>query len=182
MQVPKERTREITPDLTEIKIAVDAETLALIEEAKTLFGCTNQAETFKRTLKVAIAQKRKVLGLTTEKHSSSTPAAGVENTSRYIPIALRRVTWRRAGARCEFVGPSGRCTSKHKLQIDHYVPLALGGKTTPENLRILCRNHNLAEARFRGLTWKAKQPKRPAQRVDVSSTNLNLTSPRTVRS
>ena len=157
--VPKERTREITPELTELKLIVDTETLALLEEAKALFGCTNQAETLKRTLKVAIERKRKELGLTSEtpdvrqNNSKPTSAAGVESTSRYIPIALKRATWRRADSMCEFVGSRGRCTSKHKLQVDHFVPLALGGKTTLENLRLLCRNHNLAEARLLGLFW-----------------------------
>ena len=157
---PKERTREITPELTELKMIIDAETQALLEEAKALFGCTNQAETLKRTLKIAITRKKKELGLEDEApntrpdQSKFTPAAGVESTSRYIPIALKRATWRRAKSRCQYVGPRGRCASTHKLQVDHYVPLALGGKTTLENLRLLCQNHNLAEARSRGLFWK----------------------------
>ena len=149
--LPKERTREITPELTEIKIVVDAETIALLEEAKTLFGCATHADTLKRTLKIAITRKKKELGLEDEAPNThpdqikSTPAAGVESNSRYIPIALKRATWRRANSKCEYVGPSGRCTSTHKLQVDHFIPLALGGKTTLENLRLLCQNHNLAE-------------------------------------
>jgi hypothetical protein len=32
------------------------------------------------------------------------------------------------------------------LEFDHIQPLALGGTTTPENLRLLCRAHNQFEA------------------------------------
>lgn len=154
---PREHMREISAELTELKIIVDAETLTLLEEAKVLFGCATQAEILKRTLKVAIAIKKKELGLadeapnTQQDQSKFTPAAGVGSISRYIPVALRRATWRRAKSSCEFVGPAGRCSSKHKLQVDHHIPLALGGKTTVDNLRLLCRNHNLAEARAKGL-------------------------------
>ena len=159
---PKERTREITPDLTELKMVVDAETFALLEEAKALFGCTGQVETLKRTLKIAITRRKKSLGLedaalnTQQNQCKFTPAAGVESKLRYIPIALRRASWQRAGSRCEFGGSRGRCSSKHKLQVDHSIPLALGGKTTLDNLRILCRNHNLAEARRMGLWWETR--------------------------
>ena len=173
--VPKERTREITPELTELKIIVDAETLVLLEEAKALFGYDTQAETLKRTLKIAIARKKKELGLATDAldtrqdHSKFTPAAGVASSSRYIPTAFRRATWRRAKSRCEFVGPHGRCTSRHKLQVDHIIPLAHGGKTTLENLRILCRNHNLAAARALGLIWEGSifKPKADGRRFET---------------
>ena len=143
--LPKERSREITPELTELKMVVDAETIALLEEAKALFGCTNQAETLKRTLKIAITRKKKELGLedeapnTQQDQCKSTPAAGVERNSRYIPIALKRATWRRANSKCEYVGPRGRCTSTHKLQVDHFIPLAearlLGLFPLPPKLR-----------------------------------------------
>ena len=173
--VPKEHTRKITPELIELKIVVDAETLALLEEGKALFGCDTQADTLKRTLKLAIARKKKELGLanaephTRQDHSRFTPAAGVASKSRYIPAAFRRATWRRAQAQCEFTGPAGRCTSKHKLQIDHRIPLALGGQTILENLRILCRNHNLAMARTMGLDRPScVSGSRPSNRTDYS--------------
>ena len=34
------------------------------------------------------------------------------------------------------------CDSTHFLEYDHIKPLTLGGKTTFENLRLLCRAHN----------------------------------------
>ena len=39
-----------------------------------------------------------------------------------------------------------RCEETGRLEIDHITPVALGGTTTPENLRVLCRAHNQFEA------------------------------------
>lgn len=50
--------------------------------------------------------------------------------------------------RCTFKGPNGhRCTATHNLHIDHITPFAKGGTHDPENLRVLCANHNQHEAR-----------------------------------
>jgi len=80
---------------------------------------------------------------------SASPAPGQVNEPRCrgIPKALRRQVWERDGGRCAFVGTDGhRCESTRRLEFDHIVPLANGGKTTPENLRLLCRAHNQYEA------------------------------------
>jgi 5-methylcytosine-specific restriction endonuclease McrA len=66
---------------------------------------------------------------------------------RYVPAALRDDTLKRAGYRCAFVGIDGtRCSETRGLQIDHITPVALGGRSDPGNLRVLCRAHNLHEA------------------------------------
>jgi 5-methylcytosine-specific restriction endonuclease McrA len=59
--------------------------------------------------------------------------------SRYIPAALKRQVWARDKSRCTHPG----CNSEYFLETDHIVPLALGGKTELDNLRLLCRTHNL---------------------------------------
>jgi hypothetical protein len=66
---------------------------------------------------------------------------------RGIPKPLRRLVWERDGARCTFLGAGGhRCEETRRLELDHITPVALGGETTPENLRVLCRAHNQYEA------------------------------------
>jgi 5-methylcytosine-specific restriction endonuclease McrA len=65
-----------------------------------------------------------------------------------VPAPEKRAVWQRAGGRCEFVLESGeRCDCTRKLELDHIVPLALGGASTVENLRLACRPHNLLAAR-----------------------------------
>ncbi|MGZ3698894.1 MAG: HNH endonuclease [Bdellovibrionota bacterium] len=45
------------------------------------------------------------------------------------------------------MGSGGRrCESRYALEIDHILPVAHGGSHAPENLRVLCRAHNLQQA------------------------------------
>lgn len=71
----------------------------------------------------------------------------------YLAEGTRRFLFQRAHHCCEYVSASNgiRCISKYQLQIDHIVPIAKGGANDPSNLRVLCRTHNLAEARRWGL-------------------------------
>ena len=67
--------------------------------------------------------------------------------SRHIPPAIRDRVYARDGGRCAFVGAGGRrCGSTWDLEIDHIVPLARGGESSPGNLRLLCRKHNIYQA------------------------------------
>ena len=70
------------------------------------------------------------------------------NNTAYIPLPLRDAVLCRDGHQCSFVGADGtRCESRRKLQIDHINARKLGGETNIENLRTLCRAHNLHAAR-----------------------------------
>lgn len=50
--------------------------------------------------------------------------------------SMKRLLFRQSGAQCE------RCGSRFFLEMDHIRPWSHGGKTTPDNLRLLCRNCN----------------------------------------
>jgi 5-methylcytosine-specific restriction endonuclease McrA len=55
---------------------------------------------------------------------------------------------KRDGSSCQWRLASGeRCGATRHLQFDHVVPRALGGASTVDNVRILCRSHNLEAAR-----------------------------------
>ena len=60
----------------------------------------------------------------------------VESSTRYVPVQVRAAVWRRDGGRCK------NCGSSRALELDHIKPFAQGGKTSMENLRLLCRNCN----------------------------------------
>ncbi len=67
--------------------------------------------------------------------------------TRYVPAHLRDEVFVRDNNRCTFVASNGRrCESTHCLQVDHIVPVALGGNSSFENLRVLCAQHNRLEA------------------------------------
>jgi hypothetical protein len=75
-----------------------------------------------------------------EKHASSKP----KKYRPALPVKLRRQVFSKAEHRCEFTDrkTGQRCTSKFQLEVDHRKPLALGGESELENLRVLCRAHN----------------------------------------
>ena len=80
--------------------------------------------------------------------------------SRYIPVAVKREVWRRDQGRCSYVDPhSGRrCGSRYRLEIDHVVPFALGGRTELFNLRVRCRaHHRLRHARAERVPPEARR-------------------------
>ncbi len=57
--------------------------------------------------------------------------------------------------RCQWkLHDGGICGSSVRVQLDHVHPVALGGSSTPDNLRLLCERHNqLAARRVFGESW-----------------------------
>ncbi len=70
------------------------------------------------------------------KNSPSISHTNPNSTSRYINPELKKQIRARAQNRCE------KCGSTYALEFDHIKPIALGGPTNYENLRLLCRNCN----------------------------------------
>ncbi|HUS63226.1 MAG TPA: HNH endonuclease, partial [Kofleriaceae bacterium] len=66
----------------------------------------------------------------------------------HVPSAVRREVVARDGERCTFLSEDGRrCESRGFLEMDHVVPVALGGDgASAERVRVLCRSHNQYEA------------------------------------
>jgi 5-methylcytosine-specific restriction endonuclease McrA len=66
---------------------------------------------------------------------------------RHIPAQVRRAVWERDQGRCTFVSASGtRCKARRFIEFDHVDPVARGGETTVERMRLRCRAHNQHEA------------------------------------
>lgn len=84
----------------------------------------------------------------------TTQRFGVTRERKSIKITTRRILMDKAGKCCEFVNPMNgqRCDGTYQLQVDHKIPIALGGSNHISNLRILCRTHNLLEAKRFGLS------------------------------
>jgi 5-methylcytosine-specific restriction endonuclease McrA len=82
--------------------------------------------------------------------------AAPSSPSRYVSADVKKQVRLRSGDQCEFVvkikNPvSGqfvqkRCNGKSQMQFDHRFPFALGGKNEKENIRHLCREHNILAA------------------------------------
>jgi hypothetical protein len=93
-------------------------------------------------LLLARAEKRK--GLVEKPQKTRRPAK-----PDHIPAHVRRAVWARDGGRCQFpLASGGVCGSTRQLELDHIQPLALGGASTVDNVRVSCRPHNLRAARL----------------------------------
>jgi len=115
---------------------VSKEVAALYEEAKALIGPCVIADVFERTLREFVS-KRKPKSIKPRKTS---PAKSV---SRAIPKATRRAVFERDQERCTYRSPDGvRCSEHRCLEVDHIVPVARGGSSEIDNLRLVCRAHN----------------------------------------
>ncbi len=150
----RERERQVTPERTELKFVVGPEALALLERVRELKGGSSLEEVFKAALESYLEKvdplRKKAREIKSPKASESTAKASesAASHSRYVPAGIRRELHGRSGGRCEFVdSQSGRrCGSRHRLEMDHLVPFALGGATTLENLAHHCRAHNSLRA------------------------------------
>jgi 5-methylcytosine-specific restriction endonuclease McrA len=63
---------------------------------------------------------------------------------RYISRRAREAVFKTADNRCEGISKisNKRCSARINLQIDHIKPIHIGGKSSQENLRVLCFNCN----------------------------------------
>ncbi|WP_413294616.1 HNH endonuclease [Bdellovibrio sp. HCB185ZH] len=83
-----------------------------------------------------------------EQFNSSRLLATTADKRKHIKSSTRRILLKKSNHICEYIHGNGqRCSSKYQLQVDHKLPLALGGTNEIQNFRILCRTHNLSEAR-----------------------------------
>ena len=140
--IPRERTRLLTETKTEIKVVIDEKTKVKLEKIKELLS--NKLDNTYGDLLDKMADI--VLEKITPKASAQ--KLHKETDSRYIPKQIKEEILTRDDNQCTFISPTTgkRCESKHYLEIDHIKPYATGGKTTKDNLRLLCSNHNKYEA------------------------------------
>lgn len=165
--LPKEGRREITEEHTELKIVLNANQIAKLNKVKALlsnkYSHLTDGElievladlTIKKLDPSAKAARRSLPTLAVE--PSTTKEAGVFDAPgktfgpkgvrpvsdpRYIPASTKSAIWKRDGGRCTHPN----CGSTHFIEIDHIVPVALGGLSDFENLRLLCRTHNTQSA------------------------------------
>jgi 5-methylcytosine-specific restriction endonuclease McrA len=67
----------------------------------------------------------------------------------HVPAAVKRAVYQRDNGRCQYRLASGEiCGCTRHLQYDHVPPLALGGTSTVDGVRLACKAHNLRAARL----------------------------------
>ena len=148
----------LTAELRRLSVTVSARFLEKLSRARTGLSHANPHATTEQVLEAALdlllekQARRKSLVKSPSRAGHPAPAAvtatqvatptGLGRT-RAIPAALEREVRLRDGDRCQFpLDAGGVCGSTWQVELDHVVPLALGGPTTVSGLRCACRIHN----------------------------------------
>jgi hypothetical protein len=80
--------------------------------------------------------KKEALLSTSNVNTATTEDPSNAPASRYISKSLKHQVWQRYGGSCQ------QCGSRQNLNYDHIHPIALGGESNLENLRLLCWSCN----------------------------------------
>ncbi|BDG05147.1 HNH endonuclease [Anaeromyxobacter oryzae] len=137
----------LTADLRRFHVTVSDRFLRKLQAAKDALAHTRpgamEEELLEAGLDLLLEKAAKRKGLVSKPRKTPPPAK-----ADHIPAHVKRAVWERDGGRCQFRLPSGEiCGSTHQLEFDHIEPVALGGASTVENVRIACRSHNIISAR-----------------------------------
>jgi 5-methylcytosine-specific restriction endonuclease McrA len=129
-----DRVKPVSQTHVQVQFVASDEQMALFEKARGLLANTNPemtwADLFQKVTEIAL---KKIDPL---QHTAS-PTRSPQNPNRRVPnTSLKREILKKAGGKCE------NCGSTYRLNYDHVDPWMLGGETTAQNLRLLCRNCN----------------------------------------
>lgn len=125
------------------------------------------AEVLERAIALQLAHLRKRRCGAADRPRNGAPR--VSSNPRHVPNAVVRAVWQRDGDQCTFVGSGGhRCEARDRLELDHIVSVARGGKSTLENLRLLCHTHNqhVAELTFGAATMQGRREAAKRRRAE----------------
>ena len=144
------RVAALSPDRNALQVTIDDETVELFEKAKDLLSHAlpdkDAGAVLKRALQCLVRDLERRKFAQVEHPRAADRATNGPRVSSEVKRQVRE----RDGDACAFEGPDGnRCGSRYQLEWDHRQPIALGGVSTTENVRQLCRAHNQYEAERR---------------------------------
>jgi hypothetical protein len=145
---PPETIKPLTPQLRRLSVTVSADFMAELEQVRAALShkCPDGdfEQVVREAFKLVLERDRKRKALTDRPRAQSEKPG--EN-DRYVPAAVKRAVWERDQGRCTWpMGDGEVCGSTHRLEFDHDLEVALGGKPTIGNVRLLCKSHNLMKA------------------------------------
>jgi hypothetical protein len=160
----------LAPERYKIQFTASLEAYEKLQRAQALLRHVipngDPAAVFERALDALLTNLgRKKLAATARPRQAPQPTPG----SRHIPATVRREVWHRDGARCAFVGATGRCGERGFLELHHVVPFAAGGEATTSNIELRCRAHNAYEAERYFGTFTLRERPSPYNSVQTES-------------
>jgi len=141
--VARPKLAPLSPGRFALQLTVDQETYEQLRYAQSLLGHALPSDDVAQVLKRALdALVRELERQKFAKSARSRPRRSAAN-GRYVPAEVRRAVWQRDGGRCTFVSDAGRrCEERTRLEFDHVDPVARGGRTTTDQMRLRCRAHS----------------------------------------
>ena len=86
----------------------------------------------------------------------------VSPRSRYLPAPVRRLVRQRDGNQCTFINQNGsRCAEHRGLEFHHREPYGRGGAHSPDNVCVMCREHNAYSAELEYGRERMEKYRRP---------------------
>jgi 5-methylcytosine-specific restriction endonuclease McrA len=158
VELAKETEKAVRGGGFELTLVLDPELLKELEEIQTLLGkrlsklelfklmAKQILETLQRKTKRGASNQCKAQPLRSRDESNQKPLK--MRQTRYVAADVRRAVQERDQNRCQYRDlVSGRqCEARFHLQIEHRTPFSKGGESQPENLQLLCSNHNRLRA------------------------------------
>jgi HNH endonuclease len=154
----------LTGELRRLHVTVSRRFLAKLDAAREALSHSHPGrgteEVLEAALDLLLAAQDKKRGLVKKPRTSP---ARPSSRPRHIPAEVKRAVWTRDKGCCQWkLASGGICGSRTRVQLDHIVPIALGGTSTIGNVRVLCQAHNLLAARqVYGDRWMDRFTARP---------------------
>lgn len=126
-----------------LRLELNHEQYEKLERLKALKSHSKNIESLLETMiekELKQYEPREIRSCDQVKRNKKVSRGGISNSKNphYIPKRLRNHALSKANYLCQFPG----CKETHYLQIDHIVPVRLGGRASSENLQVLCGAHN----------------------------------------
>lgn len=118
-----DQIRTVSEESVELRFQVNAEILAQIDELRGRLAHSHP--------NISLGELMAILCNLGLDATAKLPAM-----SRVSQAEINRQVWRRDNYCCSI------CKSKYAVQVDHIIPRAMGGPSTLENMRLLCRSCN----------------------------------------
>jgi 5-methylcytosine-specific restriction endonuclease McrA len=160
------------------QVTVDQETQDLLRYAQSLLGHAVPSGDVATVLKQALGMLVQKLEQRKFAKCTRTRPRRSHANGRYVSAEIRRTVWQRDGGQCTFVSEKGkRCEARDRLEFDHIDPVARGGQTSADRMRLRCRAHNQysAECTFGAGFMREKRqagpPREARARSETASTS-----------
>ncbi len=141
-------TEPLTAELYRLHVTLTKRVIRKLEKARDglsrAIPRAGFADAIDAALDLLLEQHARRRGFTGRPQANPRPSSPL-----HIPAAVRRAVWERDEGRCRWpLDSGGHCGSTWQVEVDHVVPRGLGGPSTIENCRLLCRSHNDLSARL----------------------------------